>query len=154
MRCLSAIRACTAGALLLAAPLAAQSAPADVAVDVLAHPVQRGDVLSQADFVQEDLAEARARGAIAAEDAAGMEARRSLRAGMPVRYSDLIEPRLVRRGEPVSISIRNGPLTITATGRALGDGAMNEPVRVFSETTNHTLDAFVEGTGAVRVIAR
>ena len=72
---------------------------------------------------------------------------------MPVRASDLTEPRLVRRGQPVTIVLRSGALSITATGRALADGALGEPVRVFSEATNQTLDGVVESDGRVRVSA-
>ncbi|MBR0550927.1 flagellar basal body P-ring formation chaperone FlgA [Stakelama marina] len=143
-----------AATLLCAVPAAAQTAPATAAADVLTHTVQRGDVLTASDFVSEEIPVARARSVLSAQDAAGMEARRILRAGMPVRSGDLIEPRLVRRGEPVTISIRSGSLAITANGRALGDAALGEPVRVFSEATNHTLDAVVEGSGAVRIAAR
>lgn len=147
-------RMLAASVVLMSAPALAQSAPTNVATDVLARTVQRGDVLSAGDFVQEEISAARARSALSAQDADGMEARRTLREGMPVRSGDLIEPRLVRRGDPVKISIRNGALVITASGRALGDAALGEPVRVFSETTNHTLDAIVEGSGAVRIAAR
>ncbi len=133
-----------------AAPAAAEM----VAADVLARTVQRGEILSAGDFQSEEISASRARSALAAEEAAGMEAARTLRAGMPVRASFLSEPNLVRRGDPVTVSIRNGSLIITAGGKALGDGAKNETIRVFSDVTNHTFDAIVEGSGAVRVIAR
>lgn len=141
-------------AFLCSVGVAAQTDPGSVSADVLVRTIQRGDVVTANDFASEEIPGSRARGALSAQDADGMEARRTLRTGMPVRSGDLTEPRLVRRGEPVTISIRNGALSITAHGRALGDGALGEPVRVFSETTNHTFDAVVEGTGAVRIAAR
>ena len=96
---------------------------------------------------------AQARSVLTAEEADGLEARRTLREGRPVRASDLAEPRLVKRGEPVKISLRDGALTISAIGRALGDAALGERVRVFSEATNQTLDGVVEGAGVVRILA-
>ncbi|AXK44143.1 flagellar basal body P-ring formation chaperone FlgA [Erythrobacter aureus] len=139
-----------AAALLCAAPAAAQM----VSADVLARTVQRGEIVSASDFESKELSAGSARSALSADEADGLEAVRTLRAGMPVRASYLSEPNLVRRGDPVTITIRSGALTITASGKALGDGAENETVRVFSDVTNHTFDAIVEGSGAVRVIAR
>ena len=130
----------------------AQTAADGVTADVLSRTIHRGDVLSERDFITEEIPAAKARGAVSADEAAGYEARRTLREGMPVRESDLAEPRLVKRGEPVKITLREGALTITAIGRALGDAALGEPVRVFNEATNQTLDGIVESAGVVRII--
>tara|TARA_R100001129_G_scaffold171256_1_gene141326 strand:- start:120 stop:590 length:471 start_codon:yes stop_codon:yes gene_type:complete len=134
-------------------PLCAQSTGDAVVADVLARTIQRGDLVSERDFAVDEIPAARARGVVSAQEAAGLEARRTLREGMPVRASDLAEPRLVKRGEPVKITLREGALTISVMGRALGDGAMGEQVRVFSEATNQTLDGVVEGSGTVRILA-
>ncbi|WP_010410992.1 flagellar basal body P-ring formation chaperone FlgA [Citromicrobium sp. JLT1363] len=134
-------------------PAFAQSAGEGVEADVLTRSIQRGEVLSARDFAPEQISAGQARGSISAEEAAGFEARRPLRSGMPVRASDLTEPRLVRRGQPVTLILRSGALSISATGRALADGALGEPVRVFSEATNQTLDGVVESAGRVRVSA-
>jgi flagella basal body P-ring formation protein FlgA len=83
-----------------------------------------------------------------------MEAQRALSAGTVVRASDVIRPQLVRRGEPVTITLRDGGLSISTEGRALGSGAAGDFVRVVSLSTNRTLDGVVEGTGAIRVSAR
>jgi flagella basal body P-ring formation protein FlgA len=96
---------------------------------------------------------AEARGAPALRDIIGMEAQRALSAGTIVRASDVIRPQLVRRGEPVTITLRDGGLTISTEGRALGNGAAGDFVRVVSLSTNRTLDGVVEGTGAIRVVA-
>lgn len=133
--------------------LYAQSTGDGVVADVLARTIQRGDLVSERDFAAGEVTAAQARGIVSAQDAAGLEARRTLREGMPVRASDLAEPRLVKRGEPVKISLREGVLTISVLGRALSDGAMGEQVRVFSEATNQTLDGVVEGAGTVRILA-
>lgn len=135
----------------LLAPASAQTASGDVDADVLTRAVQRGEVLGAEDFTTERIAAARARDALSAHEAAGLEAKRALRAGMPVHAGDLIAPRVVRRGEPVKIVVRNGALLITTHGRALGDAAKGEPVRVFSEATNQTLDTIAEGSASVRI---
>ncbi|GAB5352455.1 hypothetical protein TMRH483_01042 [Qipengyuania sp. 483] len=121
--------------------------------DVLVRQIQRGDLLAERDFASEKVTAGQARGTVSAKEAAGLEAKRTLRSGSPIRASDLTEPRLVRRGQPVTIILRSGALSISATGRALADGALGDPVRVFSEATNQTLDGVVESSGRVRLSA-
>lgn len=135
---------------LLLAP-AGEAAPAPIAVAVLVRPVERGEMLSVADFEQLPRAPGLAIGAVAAKTAAGRELVRALPAGAIVRASDTVAPRLVRRGEPVSISLRSRGLVIATAGRALSAGGMGELVRVVAIATNRTFDGVVEGSGAVRL---
>lgn len=143
-----------AAAPLLATAAVAQSTPDLVETPVLGRTVEQGELLSADDFTVEALRPAQARGAIIPADAAGKEARRRLQAGATVRGSDLIEPQVVRRGEPVVIMVRAGGLSITAPGRALSSAAAGEPVRVVSTSTNRTLDGVAEAAGQVRVGSR
>ena len=143
--------------LLGAAQLHAQSVPPPaplITVPVLEHAVAKGDVLGAADFTTQEVSAAAARGMPRLEDVTGKEALRALAAGAIVRSSDVIRLQLVRRGEPVTIALRDGGLSITAQGRALSSGAAGDFVRVVSLSTNHTLDGVVEGTGAIRVSAK
>ncbi|MEW9854502.1 flagellar basal body P-ring formation chaperone FlgA [Novosphingobium sp. M1R2S20] len=133
--------------------LAAQAAPATVETPVLARIVERGEIVSSKDFTVEALPSSQARAAVAPKAANGLEATRRLNAGSIVRATDLMTPRLVRRGEPVTIYVRSGGLLISTTGRSLDNGAMGERVRVVANSTNRTLDAEVEGSGAVRTFA-
>jgi flagella basal body P-ring formation protein FlgA len=121
--------------------------------DVLVRPVARGEVLASADFERGYVPAATARFALRGADAAGKEARRALPAGASVRASDIGPPTLVRRGEGVTLVMRSGRLTITAPGRALGDGAAGGAVRVVNLATDRTLDARVMGPGAAEVDA-
>ena len=134
------------------APTPARAAPAQVEVAVLARPIQRGEILSADDFVYEKRSPNMGRGAIEAEAAKGMEAVRPLSPGSIVRISDVISPRLVRRGEPVLIAYKTGALTITTQGRALASAGAGEPVRVVTTSTQRTLDGFVAGNGLVRIV--
>lgn len=138
---------------LLASPAAAQTAPVTADVPVLSRAVARGEVIGRDDFALEPRSAAQARGALALADAVGREATRTLVAGTVVRPTDVITPRLVRRGEPVTITVRAGGLAIATGGRALASGGAGDLVRVVSAATNRTLDGVVEGPGAVRVTA-
>jgi flagella basal body P-ring formation protein FlgA len=146
--------ACGVVPLLWQAPVAAQSTPAGkVEVSVLAHAIERGTLLSASDFVAEERTSAQARGTITASDAAGKEAVRNFIAGVALRPGDVVAPRLVRRGEPVTITVRTRGMAIATGGRALASGGEGDLVRVVSLSTNRTLDGIVEGPSAVRVTA-
>jgi len=121
-----------------------------VLVPVLAHAVKRGEPLAASDFTEEQMPAYRLRDALVPREADGMEAARNLPAGVPLRASDVITPRLVRRGEPVTIRYVAGPLTIASNGRALGDGGSGDLVRVVTETSR-TIEALVESQGTVRI---
>lgn len=58
---------------------------------------------------------------------------------------------LVKRGEPVTLVVEDGPLRITAPARALSSGAMGELVRVVTQTNSRTLHGVVDAPGRVRV---
>lgn len=135
-------------ALVVAWPALAADA---VLVPVLAHAIARGDIVTAEDFERQPRAPFLAAGIVGPADAGGREAARNLSAGAVVRPGDLVTPRLVRRGEPVTLALRSGGLVITAAGRALSSGGSGEAVRVVVTATNRTLDGIIEGSGAVRV---
>jgi len=125
--------------------------PAMVQVAVLGHPVGQGKTLSTEDFTYEDRAIGQARGALDPADAVGKEAVRSLAPGSVVRITDVVTPRLVRRGEPVLIAYRSRGLLITTSGRALASAGSGEPVRVVAASTARTLDGVAAASGLVLV---
>jgi flagella basal body P-ring formation protein FlgA len=60
--------------------------------------------------------------------------------------------RLVRRGEPVTLRLQSGSLTIATAGRALADGQRGARVRVVALATRRTLEGIVEGPGEIRLL--
>jgi flagellar basal body P-ring formation protein FlgA len=128
-------------------------APAMASVDVLAHPVARGAMLSMEDFTSAQVQAPLARTALRARDVAGQEAKRSLVTGAIVRAGDVGPRPLVRRGEGVTLTLNTGRLTISAPGRALDDGGAGAGVRVVNLATGHTLDGRVAGMGQVEIAA-
>lgn len=128
-------------------PLLIALAAAAPTADRLDHDIARGQLLAVADFAPG----LPAPGALPATAAAGREARRLLVAGSVVRDSDLVAPRLVRRGDIVTIRVRRGALTISASGKALGDAGLGEALKVVTDTSHRTLDARASSPGAVDV---
>ncbi|WP_239987329.1 flagellar basal body P-ring formation chaperone FlgA [Sphingosinithalassobacter portus] len=141
----------TCAALLAAILLPQEAAAQEVEVAVLVRDVPRGELLAASDFTTDSGTQVQARSALTPREASGLELRRNLREGSIVRRTDVQEPRLVRRGEPVTIRLVNGSLVIATSGRALGDAADGELVRVVTSTTSRTLDAVVDGPGSVRI---
>ena len=131
----------------------AASAPATVETPVLSRTVEKGEILGADHFTTAPLPATAARTAITPAQAAGREAVRALRAGQPVRSTDLAAPRIIRRGQNITILFSAGPLNIQTAGRALTDAAVGEPVRVLNLSSNRTLDAVADAAGRARVTA-
>ena len=144
---------CSASAALAQSAPAPSSAYAKAELPVLARAIEKGEIVNATDFEFAERPAGEARFVLSPDEAAGKEAVRPLRAGVPVRSVDLIRPQIVRRGEPVTIAVRNGALAITAQGRALSNGARGDTVRVVSTATNRTLDGVVDAPGVVRITA-
>ena len=139
---------------LLSAPaMGSEPTGTKVRVPVLQRAIARGELIGSGDFAIEERGGVEPRDVLSGRGSAGMEAARDLRSGDVVRGSDVVAARLVRRGEPVTIVVRGPGLSISTDGRALTNGAAGDMVRVFSISTNRTLDGFVDGPGTVRIAA-
>lgn len=81
----------------------------------------------------------------------GQTARRALSAGAVLTSADLSAPRLVRRGEPVMLVSRSGPLVVRAEGKALADGAKDEYIAVENTKTRRVVRGKVHAQGEVDI---
>lgn len=86
-------------------------------------------------------------------DFVGHEARRPLAAAELVRRSELREPVAVVKGMLVTMIYRTPVMELTASGRALEDGAAGDFISVRNAQTNATVDARVLGPNRVEVAA-
>ncbi|NWG46409.1 MAG: flagellar basal body P-ring formation protein FlgA [Alphaproteobacteria bacterium] len=124
-----------------------------VRIPVPARAVEAGTRLAPADF---DWIETRADRLTALTvtnlaAVAGKEVRRPLRAGQPIRSSDVMEPLVVSKGQIVSLVFEAPGLRLTDRGRALEDAAAGEPVRVMNMTSNRVITGFTTAAGEVLV---
>jgi flagella basal body P-ring formation protein FlgA len=128
-------------------------AEAIVEVPVLAERLRAGDVIGAADIAWIDMPSHRVPEdvAIAEDELIGMSPRRALAGGSPVRLTDLRQPVVVGRGDRVTMAVRYGALRVTATGRALQDGAMSQTIRVVNIDSSRTVEAVVTGPNQVAV---
>jgi flagella basal body P-ring formation protein FlgA len=81
----------------------------------------------------------------------GMEVRRTVREGQALRMSDLSEPTLVKSGTSVSMVLKSGTLTLTATGQAMSDGKIGGAVQVMNAQSKRVLQGIVTGPDQVTV---
>ncbi len=81
----------------------------------------------------------------------GMTPRRFAVAGKPLRESDIIAPRIVERGDYVTMNLKHGPLNLTAQGKALENGSKGDIIRVVNTSSNITVEAVVTGQKEVTV---
>lgn len=83
----------------------------------------------------------------------GMALRRTVRAGTVLRVSDLARPVMVGRGDLVTVSVRRPGMELTATGRALKDGAMGDVIQVRNTNSMRIIDVTITGRGRADAMA-
>ncbi|MFT4246790.1 MAG: flagellar basal body P-ring formation chaperone FlgA [Pseudomonas sp.] len=120
---------------------------------VLNRGIAAGETIGLADISIERRDAARIAGAALASpaDAVGKTARRVLPAGTLLSASDVVSPRLVRRGDTVELVSRRNGLEVRMTGRALSDAGQDERVSVENASSRRIVQGTVEATGAVVV---
>jgi len=124
---------------------------ADVAV--AARPLARGEILAATDvrLEERDITRLPSGFLTALDEVLGMKVRRPLSTGNVIARGAVEAPRLVRRGQIVTLVGGNGPVEIRATGKALGDGAAGDRVRVRNERSGRVVEGVVAENGTVRV---
>jgi flagella basal body P-ring formation protein FlgA len=119
---------------------------------VLARGVERNEVIKSSDVVIERRPKAEVGNDAAGRDsAAGMQARRQLRAGQALRVADLAKPDLVTRDQNVTLIYESSGLYLTIRGKALEGGTEGDAVNVLNLQSKRTVSGIVVGRGQVSV---
>lgn len=79
------------------------------------------------------------------DQAIGLEATRTIRAGTPIVVSDLMPADLVRKGEKVILTVVRGALTISVDTVALEDGKMGEQIELTNAESGKVIRGIVVG---------
>ena len=74
---------------------------------------------------------------------------RTVYAGKAITFENTRAPVVVRRNQVVSIKYIKGGLEITASGRALGDAGINDPVTVLNQQSKQMVQGIVQESGWV-----
>jgi flagella basal body P-ring formation protein FlgA len=122
-------------------------------VIVAARSVARGEVITAAAVRAHRVDQGRVPPGLAtsAKQVIGLQALVALRPGQKIYVSQVRSPRLIRRGEEVTILVQKGGLRISAPGRALTDGHVGGRVAVMNLASRRKIMARVQSPGVVTV---
>lgn len=79
------------------------------------------------------------------QQAIGFQTTRTIRSGEPITQADLVVATLVKKGEPVTLTINRGMLTVTVDALALEDGQLGEPVQLQNPDSGVIMTGVVTG---------
>ena len=127
-------------------------ARSDVAVLVLARNVQPGEVLTAEDLAVEQRSSTSLPYDYLTDgaQAVGLALRRTQPAGAVVTAAALEFPEVVRRGELVTLTAGDGPITVKSEGVALEPARLKQRLKVRS-ASGRVIEGTAEGPGQVRV---
>lgn len=131
----------------------AQTSDNQVELVVPAHDIARGASIGEDDLTTKRVPVLRVNDSFIrdAQDAAGREAKRALRAGELIRNSDLKRPTLVAKGSTVTMVFEVPGIALTSVGRALAEGGEGDTIAVLNPTSYRQVSAVITGPGTVRV---
>lgn len=123
-----------------------------VEVAVLTRDIDRADLLKSSDIALERRPKAEVTGEPASrERSIGMQLRRPMRAGTPIRVADIVKPDFVQRDQSVTVIYQVPGIYLTTRGKAIESGAEGDTVSVLNLQTKRTLTGIVTGRGQVTV---
>jgi flagella basal body P-ring formation protein FlgA len=123
-----------------------------VEVAVLTRDIDRADLLKSSDVAVERRPKAEVTGEAASRDRTlGMQLRRPMRAGMPIRVADIVKPDFVQRDQNVTVIYQVPGIYLTTRGKAIESGAEGDTVSVLNLQTKRTLTGVVTARGQVTV---
>lgn len=122
-------------------------------VVVLVRPVARGAAVQADDIeiVRRDIAGLSREYAASGEAVIGRVARQSLAVGQVLQNSQILPPKLIRRGEQVTLRVTTAGFEVSVAGSALADGVLGQRIRVRNERSQKVVEGEVVAAGAVRV---
>jgi flagella basal body P-ring formation protein FlgA len=119
---------------------------------VLTRDVQRAEVLKASDLITERRPKAEVGGDAAARSVAvGMQMRRPLRSGQPLRSADIAKPDLVQRDNNVTLIYQTAGIYLTIRGKALDSGTEGDTVSVLNLQSKRTVSGVVIGRDQVAI---
>lgn len=123
-----------------------------VEVAVLTRDVERTETLKSSDVAQERRPKADVTGEPALRNrAVGMQLRRPMRAGTPIRTADIAKPEFVTRDQSVTVIYQVPGIYLTTRGKAIESGAEGDTISVLNLQTKRTLSGVVTARGQVTV---
>ena len=116
----------------------------------------KGHLLTAADVVHEqrDISMFRGGYLSSIEELADQRLKRQIESGRVITPSMLVADVLVRRGQMVTIVVKNDQMHIRMAGRALSDGALNQRIRVENSNSRRVVEGIVRSPEHVEILVR
>lgn len=124
-----------------------------VEVPVPARRILRGDIIGERDLQMVEMR----RGALAANtivdpaDLIGLSAKQTLAVGRAVGVNAVQPPVLVKKGGMVTVKLEARNMVLTARGRAMESGGLDDVIRVQNLQSNRVFEAVISGIGEASV---
>jgi flagella basal body P-ring formation protein FlgA len=124
-----------------------------LSVPVLKNSLKNGDIIGANDLDYIEIPKNKlSNGAIVNEsDLVNMTPRRSISSGKPILLNDLEHPKMVDRGDAITLVFESGAMTLTAKGKSLQAGAHGDTVRVTNLDSNKNLQGVVTADREVTI---
>lgn len=122
-------------------------------VPVLLSPMRGGSIISERDIQMIEIPE-RYLGSdiiVNASNLVGTTPRTMIIAGKPVKAHQIEEPKIIQRGEMVTVKFKHGALQLTTRAKALQNGARGDTISVVNINSNKTLEGIVTASKEVTV---
>ena len=125
-----------------------------IQVTVSTRNVERNELLKAADIVTERRPKTEAGVDLASrERSVGMQARKAIRAGQPIRGADLGKPDIVQRDQSVTLFYEVPGISLTVRGKAMDAGAEGDVVNVMNLQSKRAVQGSVIGPGQILIAA-
>ncbi|MFA5592489.1 MAG: flagellar basal body P-ring formation chaperone FlgA [Micavibrio sp.] len=124
-----------------------------VSVPVLKNTLRAGDIIGAMDIDYIDMPQSRVSNGMVtdAEGLVNMTPRRPIQAGKPVALNELERPKMVDRGDMITLIFAEGPMRLTVQGKSMQAGALGDIVRVSNLSSNKNLQGTVTGDREVTI---
>lgn len=118
-----------------------------IKVPALRVPLNRSDIIKASDVHMIEVSSKLIRDntALQVSDLVGQSALKLIKPDEIVSMTDVIAPKVIKRGEMVTISLNIGKIALTAKGRALEDARMGDIVKLKNESSDKVVQARVTG---------
>ncbi|MEH6476853.1 MAG: flagellar basal body P-ring formation chaperone FlgA [Sneathiella sp.] len=125
-----------------------------VMVPVTAHLLRPGQKIEESDIDYKLIRRGKISRNVALEldDILGKSPRRSIRTGGLINLNNLGEPVTVPKGKILSITLKNGGIALSITGKALENGAEGDVIRVENIVSRKVVQAQIVNEGEARII--
>lgn len=123
-----------------------------VEASIVMRSMERGEIVKASDVVVERRPKSEVGSDLTTRDrAVGMQTRKQLRAGQPLKSADLGKPDRVTRDQSVTLVYETPGLYLTGRGKALESGTEGDVVNVLNLQSKRTVQGIVIGPGQVSV---